>query len=605
MLGALLVGAIKTDARAGALSDSADATICYFSLNNEKEFHEARIFFDKINANTGRRFTVQEFYNPNEILNPEESFKKLVASGQKCDGLVISGHHSNAFGGRRTNAKGTLSLDFLESLSCEPEYSDWFQDVKALWLQGCRTLGTNVSEDDDSALARQEIDPNFHSQRVGAVRAEDYLPQNYAQLNYEFSNTLDQDNPLSSRYLRMFQQATLFGWSGSAPDEKAKSELSLLFHFAHMAALQNQRPASFEGLLGGLSARQAFEFSEAADSVFRLHRREQDENNAIQAWMAHAAVSSKNITRIPGYDRPKNVNAFPYANSMRRPELLVAGQKGCVLRKNLSPQQTRQTMDEILGDKKLLPLNFNDILKLHSKMRKTNNEQWQDLKGQLIQSANMKSFLEKKLNRKYLGIMRRMDYYTFYRDLYASRLRFIEDYIKNEILYVLKTKVPEGENPEEVRKYKRDVISSAVRNKILDDDILAEILMVGLNDRDPIVIREVPYYAGQIGSSGMLVLEKILSHPDKWVRMGALASLPNLGAEKAIPFLKNALQDPDDYVRQFALTTSARLGREGLPVIFKAQGGGDSSLERMASCLKIKIEKAKKDLTPYEIAQCG
>ena len=109
------------------------ARICYFSLNNEKEFHVMEEFTEKLNRYSPIKIEVQEFLPKGG--DTKEAFKRMVESGVVCDGLVISGHHTGSFGGKR--AKGSLSIDLMEELSCNPKYSAFFNNVKGLWLRGC------------------------------------------------------------------------------------------------------------------------------------------------------------------------------------------------------------------------------------------------------------------------------------------------------------------------------------------------------------------------------------------------------------------------------------------------------------------------------------
>ena len=206
--------------------------ICYFSLNNEKEFTEMEKFTKKLNQYSSRPISVREYMT--EGGDPEESFREMVNENVRCDGLVISGHHTGSFGGKR--ARGSLGVDFLEKISCDEKYSDWFKNIQALWLQGCRTLGTGEIVPDQ----QEEIDADYHTMRVGNVLAEDHLEQSLADLDMEFSATLDQDNPLSSRYLRVFPRATVFGWTKTAPGEKSSSQYSIPFHIAHIARLNSK-----------------------------------------------------------------------------------------------------------------------------------------------------------------------------------------------------------------------------------------------------------------------------------------------------------------------------------------------------------------------------
>jgi hypothetical protein len=95
----------------------------------------------------------------------------------------------------------------------------------------------------------RDLQADYHMQRVGAELVQDGLEQSFADLSFEFSTTLDQDNPLASRYLRVFPEANVFGWTKSSPGEKSGSERSLLYHMAHMARISQGRPA-FNPLTG-------------------------------------------------------------------------------------------------------------------------------------------------------------------------------------------------------------------------------------------------------------------------------------------------------------------------------------------------------------------
>ncbi|MCB0348925.1 MAG: hypothetical protein KDD37_08810, partial [Bdellovibrionales bacterium] len=280
-----------------ASATDAPLNICYFSLNNEKEFGVTKNFIDKLNKNSPRKIQVQEFMS--ESGTPENDFQKLVESGTKCDGLVISGHHTGSFGGARAN--GSLEVDFLEKLSCNDKYKDWFSGVKALWLQGCRTMGVGKIE------ATQEGDlqfsADFHTERVGAVLEEDHLNLSFADLNMEFSATLDQDNPLSERYLRIFPTATTFGWTRTAPGVNARSELSLLYHMAHMAQKENYYDVKDNPIidpLNDITPKQAVELATAViDTITKPN--DHCEASAIDAWIAHGTpIKNKGL----GFSNP-------------------------------------------------------------------------------------------------------------------------------------------------------------------------------------------------------------------------------------------------------------------------------------------------------------
>ena len=261
--------------------DTDSFHVCYFSLNNEKEFTEMKKFTKKLNQHSAHPISIDEYLTEGE--DPAASFQKMVESGKRCDGLVISGHHTGAFGGKRS--EGSLGIGFLEKLSCDKKYNDWFNRIKGLWLQGCRTLGTG-----EIVAGDEEGSADYHTGRVGAVLEEDHLEQSFADLNIEFSATLDQDNPMSSRYLRVFPGASVFGWTKTAPGEKSRSEYSIPFHIAHTAKLidkQDRFPS--EGPLDKVfTAESAIQYLDALTGI--LSGNEQCLDPAKSAWKNHGRV---------------------------------------------------------------------------------------------------------------------------------------------------------------------------------------------------------------------------------------------------------------------------------------------------------------------------
>ena len=277
-------------------AEAAPFTVCYFSLNKKDEEPVAREFVQKLNSVSSVKIVVKEFqpdkadFSKDQLKKgeaaPNAAFKKMVESGTRCDGIVISGHHTGSWGGHRSN--GRLSMDFMETLSCDPKYADFFRNVNAVWLQGCRTLGVGEIVPDNS-----RFDANYHTNRVGAVLEEDGLPQNFQQLNTEFSSTLDQDNPLDSRYLRLFPAAKLFGWTETAPGEKANSQFSVLYHIAHMARMMDAQDKfpDISPLSPTIDEKSALKYLDAV--VLALGRMGEGEKGCeeitTKAWLAHGS----------------------------------------------------------------------------------------------------------------------------------------------------------------------------------------------------------------------------------------------------------------------------------------------------------------------------
>ena len=85
--------------------------------------------------------------------NVSRAFEEMTK--QRCDGLVISGHHLGYYTGKKTKqddrkaGSETLDLKFLEELSCAKEGSEydcrkWFSKIKYVHLHGSYTAGRTI-----------------------------------------------------------------------------------------------------------------------------------------------------------------------------------------------------------------------------------------------------------------------------------------------------------------------------------------------------------------------------------------------------------------------------------------------------------------------------
>ena len=412
-----------------ALAEKEDAGfhICYFSLGNEKEFREMDKFTKRLNKHSSHPITITEYMTRGG--EPEESFKEMVESGVKCDGLVISGHHTGSFGGER--GQGSLGINFLEKLSCDENYIDWFNNIKALWLQGCRTLGTG-----EIVANEEEGSADYHTARVGAVLDADHLEQSFEDLNIEFSATLDQDNPLSSRYLRVFPAANVFGWTESAPGRLAGSQYSLPFHIAHLAKrLDEEDRFPSEGPLDRIwTEESARKYRESLSLI--LSGGEQCSVEAVEAWKNHGKVRDQSIEY--GFLNP-DLQAYP-ALMLTEDEILgQARLYDCMLRHFTGGEKLLEVLDAILKDPVFIRYTYNSLLDELQNVRfgREGNVYLQDSESErraevdiyfqmidkLKSSPEMKAFLSGKLNSQSLGILRKIDYYAFYEEIYGRQER--------------------------------------------------------------------------------------------------------------------------------------------------------------------------------------
>lgn len=426
-------------------------------------------FVERLNKVSSQKILIQEFQE--EKSDPAQSFQKLVDSGVKCDGLVISGHHTGSFGGKRGNG-GHLDLSFLESLSCLPKNAQWFSKVRALWLQGCRTLGVGQGEHLET-----EANADFHTDRVGAVRVEDNLQQSLAQLNMEFSATLDDHNPLSSRFLRIFPRATVFGWTKTAPGEKANSQLSIPFHMAHVIQLTDgdlpkenliNMGAASEGLydFSKIPDSEAKKYSHAlTDTIAKNKKSKVTEKVDADAWRLQGTSDEKNFGFSNG-----DLNAHEALSSTDNPMLTKAKQIDCVLKNRKNVTELSQAIDEILSSNELIGYNFNSLQEALYALQKDDPDNiLPAILAKLRGSERLQSYLLERLQGSRLGLLGKMDTYAFYRDFIGGK----HDVLEKKIIEAAMSEkfLNSPDTSYDMRDYKETLFQSLIKNNLIKVDL--------------------------------------------------------------------------------------------------------------------------------------
>ena len=461
--------------------------ICYFSLNNEKEFTTAKEFTDKLNERSKtRKITVKEYLTEGE--EPNESFQKMMDEGAKCDGLVISGHHTGSFGGKRS--QGSLGIDFLEELACKPEYQEWFQKIQALWLQGCRTLGVKIE-----AIGADGETADDHTSRVGAELAADDLNQSFAELNMEFSGTLDQDNPLSTRYLRLFPHANVFGWTKSAPGEQARSHLSIPYHMAHIAYRLNGKgnfpPHPTEG---ELSEEDAALYTQALSTTLTALNSGVTvcEQILTEAWMHHGYNEAGSFHFIN-----RDTIAYPRLFSSDSKDFLLDVKRiECLLRTANNEEDILSALEESTSSEEKIHYLLHTI---YEKLKGASSEKARQF---LLKKPILINFLEKKLQSKKLGILRKIDYYAFYRDLKEEKLEKVESLIKEKIFEQLEK--PHDPNDWSTIDYNITLLKSLGKHDMLS---VKDLLNIVEKTPNPYILRTAIIIARDSGYTGIKMKE--------------------------------------------------------------------------------------------------
>lgn len=475
--------------------------ICYFSLNKSDEQIVAKEFMNKLNAASSVKIKVTEFQPDKSQFSkkdlekgmavPNVAFRKMVESGTKCDGIVISGHHTGSYGGQRAN--GRLTMDYMESLSCDPKYANFFRNVNAVWLEGCRTLGAGQIAVNDNADNR--FDADYHTGRVGADLVVDNLPQSYQQLNTEFTSTLDQDNPLSSRYLRLFPSAKLFGWTETAPGEKANSQYSLLYHIAHMARVMDDQDKfpPLSPLSPTLTPESVARYVDAtllALSRFSENDRKCEEL-ATSAWIAHG--TQKKFSRY-SFDN-EDLNALtPLTSSGNEENLMAVKKMECELKaaaKTGNVESLNQVLNSLIARPDLLPYTFNTLVdlrntalrqlnspKLTDSAKEKNAEVAKTILERMKTHPTVLDFMKDKVTSNRVGILRKMDYYKFYTLLTGQRMPEVEAEIENKIVGELKKPMPRTTNSSRAlaRDYRNTILESVTKNQLVSATFVTKIM---------------------------------------------------------------------------------------------------------------------------------
>ena len=185
--------------------------ICYFQVTTkgDSKKDEAAGLTGKIQLKgASSEVNVIDYYKTSEH-KPRRQFEKMIRDKQKCDALVISGHHTGDFASATKG--GVLNLEWIEKLACKHE--DWFKNVKALYLHGPNTVMdsylTTIRLNEDIKFTGDK----FSTGKGPSLKPEGDFASNIKALNHSYANTLDEHTPLSSRYLRAFPNANIYGFS--------------------------------------------------------------------------------------------------------------------------------------------------------------------------------------------------------------------------------------------------------------------------------------------------------------------------------------------------------------------------------------------------------
>jgi hypothetical protein len=436
-----------------ALAPTRDFNLCYFTMNNTAEFPKLKSFVEKLDAQ--HRIKVIEFHSPGAA--HRDAFRDMVDSGTRCDGLVLSGHHTGSWTGG--NGRGKLELELIDSLACVPSpvRRAFFDHVNALWLQGCRSMGIEAIQPGFEAFEPNRAD--FHTWRV-AAHSGSSLPQSMENFNLEFSSTLDQDNPLGERLPRSFPRATVFGWQASAPGETTGSENGLPLFISMAGRMADDRAGIFDDAEDPVSPESSAAYAYIISQILSPGPKGQPkvcEREAIAAWKEHGY-----------YQHSVGLMASLSLQSQDRPDQWKTRARDCALKFSEDLAGAQKSLKEVLSDEKAIAYSFNSITAYVKRLRESGQSKLlKTTLKRLADSGKLKSFMERKLQRQETGVIRRLDYYRFYQDVTGKKLPEIENAIREQAFAQLAQELPGHEAA--TSGYRQIILSAMLKSDVVDE----------------------------------------------------------------------------------------------------------------------------------------
>lgn len=288
------------------------AHICFFSFNTSSEYVQLKRMVTQLNEASNAELSVTEYQMLDS--DPYDSFVNLLKTGKQCDGVVLSGHHTDEFYGERSD--GDLEIEDLEELACEPRHEKWFSNIKALWLQGCNTVKAGVNNtdlDEDELITGSPIQ---HMQRLLDPSDMEESVDDIRDLLYENTN----EENLVNDYMRVFSGATVYGWSFKAPGEQAGAQKSIPYHLAQVTRLvENDKQYFVNPLQTRIPQPAAERYSQVLYGLLKRPNRPEgtfpeklSEKTFMQAWRDHGnyryqyAFDNHDIEAFPALGNSNN-----------------------------------------------------------------------------------------------------------------------------------------------------------------------------------------------------------------------------------------------------------------------------------------------------------
>ena len=194
MVSILLMIFVLSSVNASSLN-SEPITVCGITINSDNEFKAMTRALGPIAS----AIELVQYNKPDGRVEfePEQWLDETCNSAVSCDVVVISGHFSGIFG--HESLPVLLPLTTLERGACSNKCAGIFQNVKEVYLLGCKSLATN--DDQEQSLSLDNPFAQFRSSNLDRMRR--LFPN--AGWIYGYTAT----GPLGSAFETVFYQSIL------------------------------------------------------------------------------------------------------------------------------------------------------------------------------------------------------------------------------------------------------------------------------------------------------------------------------------------------------------------------------------------------------------
>jgi len=485
-------------------ADSGKPTICQFYLNKEKAERNKDLIVRpptdsstdsatviKSQAQQSRKhkkyYNVKSFY-PKEGERGNDVFEKMIKSGTKCDGLIISGHQTGNF----IDGKNKLFLEDIENLSCDPKHKEWFANIKSLWLLGCNTVTDEYVKpirEGNTDNMYQTVDSKT-TDVTGGDSNERNPTVDIPLMSHAYTATLNEFTPFSSRYLRAFPNTQIYGFEKQAPKDEQMQDSRLVYqHIANLTKALKTEDMTDEKVLIPQAINMLLQGSGFCDEKSGSWAHESG------SW-AHKDVSSN-------------------ARSIKNQDYSEAHKLGCNLinAKQILENPT-STTEDIQKAKEQIKATLKTIFKKDKDWMRNNREggnphltyshllfnniydTWNlahikndsEIKNLLSNDTNFSSILKNRIESPLAGTLHRIDLIQFYKEI-GGKPEFIKKQINDMIKQKLEkylsdqivTKLSSGNTDRERKKTNELYLSLISIEKLLKYDLLTDEQMESLS----------------------------------------------------------------------------------------------------------------------------